>query len=55
MRVKIYRKEANESSYWLRLLATGQKQELDGGRDALRQEAGELTNIFGAIIGKTES
>jgi four helix bundle protein len=52
MRIKICRKEAKESRYWLRLI------EIEGAqskaRDLLSQEATELMNIFGAIIRKTE-
>ena len=52
MRIKICRKEAKESRYWLRLLeATDQTGD---ERDCLVQEAQELMNIFGAIVRKTE-
>ena len=51
MRIKICRKEAKESRYWLKLIDGG--QELEKDRLKLVQEAGELTNIFGAIIQKT--
>jgi four helix bundle protein len=54
MRIKICRKEAKESRYWLRLLSTYNDQELQSLRDALIQEASEFTNIFGAIFRKTE-
>jgi four helix bundle protein len=54
MRIKICRKEAKESAYWLRLLDTGGDNSLDAERNALVQEANELTSIFGAIIRKTE-
>ena len=51
MRVKISRKEAKGSIYWLRLLdPDSQSTE----RDFLVQEAGELTNIFGAILRNLE-
>ena len=52
MRMKISRKEAKESIYWLRLLDPGSQCE---ARDLLVQEAGELMNIFGAILRKLES
>ncbi len=54
MRIKISRKEAKESRYWLRLLDTGEKVSLDKTRDALIQEATELMNIFGSIARKSE-
>jgi four helix bundle protein len=51
-RIKICRKEAKESRYWLRLVeAAG---DVASGRDALVQEAQELMNIFGAIVRKSE-
>ncbi|HNU96584.1 MAG TPA: four helix bundle protein [Candidatus Magasanikbacteria bacterium] len=45
MRIKICRKEAKESNYWLRLLEMQSAE-----KDYLTNEAKELTNIFGAII-----
>lgn len=54
MRVKISRKEAKESRYFLRLVHTAGRGELQAARAALVQEAGELTSIFGAIIRKSE-
>ncbi|MDD4910190.1 MAG: four helix bundle protein [Candidatus Omnitrophica bacterium] len=52
MRIKISRKEAKESRYWLELTEPkdGQIQE----RDALIQEATELTKIFGSIVEKSK-
>jgi four helix bundle protein len=54
MRAKICRKEAKESRYFLRLVFTDGNSALDKTRAALIQEAIELTNIFGAIVRKTE-
>ena len=54
VRIKISRKEAKESRYWLRLLDTGEDDSGDKTRDALIQEATELMNIFGAIVRKSE-
>jgi len=54
MRIKICRKEAKESRYWLRLIETGDDSTLEKNRNILIQEAAELTNIFGAIIHKSE-
>ena len=52
MKVKICRREAKESGYWLRLLDTGEKLEVQ--RDNLVGEATELMKIFGAIIRESE-
>ena len=54
LRTKICRKEAKESRYWLRLIDTGNDQELEKARKALINEATELMNIFGSIIRKAE-
>jgi four helix bundle protein len=54
LRAKICRKEAKESHYFLRLLDTENVPELERERAALVQEAQELTNIFGAIVRKSE-
>ncbi len=53
MRIKISRKEAKESGYWLRLLETGNDAELDRKRNGLAQESTELMKIFGAILQKS--
>jgi hypothetical protein len=53
-RIKVSRKEAKESRYWLRLPDTGENDSVDKTRDALIQEAPELMNIFGAIVRKGE-
>ena len=39
MRIKMSRKEAKESRYWLRLLGTGENESVDKARDTLIQEA----------------
>jgi four helix bundle protein len=52
LRIKICRKEAKESRYWLRLLEAADT--LGAERDQLVQEARELMNIFGAILRKSE-
>jgi four helix bundle protein len=53
MRIKISRKEAKESRYWLRLItpADGQLQE----QELLIQESTELLMIFSAIVRKSET
>ena len=53
-RTKICRKEARESRHWLRLLYTKEETTLDQRREALMQEAYELTLIFSAILRKRE-
>jgi len=55
MRIKICRKEAKESSLWLRLLDVGEHMVVANERDRLRQEARELTLIFSAIVSKTQT
>ncbi len=50
MRIKICRKEAKESRYWLRLLIDIIEEGLRDRRNELEQEAFELMNIFGAIV-----
>jgi four helix bundle protein len=54
MRIKICRKEAKESRYWLRLLDISRNGEYEEERKALIQEATELMNIFGSILRKSE-
>ena len=54
MRIKICRKEAKESRYWLRLVDTGGNGELEQERKDLENEAGELTHIFGSIVTKSK-
>ena len=54
MRIKICRKEAKESRYWLQLFNTSGKQEIEKDRKALINEATELMNIFGSILQKSQ-
>ncbi len=54
MRIRISRKEAKESAYWLRLIDAGNDPELEDKRVELTEEAIELMNIFGAILRKSE-
>jgi four helix bundle protein len=54
MRVKISRKEAKETCYWLKLIDNGNNAELEKEQNALLKEAGELMNIFGSIVRKSE-
>ena len=53
MRIKICRKEAKESRYWLRMIDTLDDQDADAERVGLAGEAQELMNIFGAILKKS--
>ena len=52
MKVKICRREAKESGYWLGLVDCG--NQLEAARIDLLKEAKELTKIFGAIVRKCE-
>ena len=53
MRIKICRKEAKESRYWLELIETKSQSELQSIKENLSQEAGELLKIFSAILNKS--
>lgn len=53
MRIKICRKEAKESAYWLKLVDTSETQVLENERNRLLNEAVELTRIFGSIVTKS--
>src|SRR3954468_24510428 len=46
LRVKISRKEAKESRYWLRLIDPGNDKETETDRQALIQESTELMKIL---------
>ena len=54
MRIKIARKEAKESAYWLRVI--NETNSLKNADEACRlmQEAGELKKIFSAILKKSK-
>jgi four helix bundle protein len=55
MRLKISRKEAKESIYWLRLVDTGDETTpIEKERAMVIAEATEPMQIFGAIIPKSE-
>ena len=54
MRIKICRKEAKESRYWLRLIDMSRDRTYEEERQNLIQEAYELTNIFGSILRNTK-
>lgn len=54
MRIKICRKEAKETKYWLRLLDVNNDEILEKDRQELIQETNELTKIFGSIVEKSK-
>jgi len=54
MHIKISRKEAKESRFFLRLVFTEGNAHLEKLRGDLVQEATELMSIFGAIVRKSE-
>ncbi len=54
MRIKICRKEAKESHYWLSLLDIMDDKEIEEQKAKLSQEAWELMKIFGAILVKSK-
>ncbi|MBP1720154.1 MAG: four helix bundle protein [Deltaproteobacteria bacterium] len=54
LRIKICRKEAKESGYWLKLLDTNGNKNFEMIRLALEPEERELVNMFGSILRKTE-
>ncbi len=53
MKVKISRKEAKESIYWLKLLDTGSNEKLSESKKILTQEATELMLILSSILRKS--
>ena len=53
MRIRISRKEAKESVYWLSLLDVGSDAEIGSEKNKLQQESTELMKIFGAILTKS--
>lgn len=53
MRVKISKKEAKESRFWLMLIDTGENKDLEKERQNLIKEATELMMIFSTIIRKS--
>ncbi|MFA4907681.1 MAG: four helix bundle protein [archaeon] len=54
MRLKICRKEAKESAYWLKLIQ--QSNHLENSQEIIKliDEVNELKKIFSSIIEKTE-
>ena len=54
MRIKISRKEAKESAYWLRLINETNKLKNADEALSLMQEANELKKIFSSILQKSK-
>ncbi len=54
LRIKICRKEAKESRYWLKLVDTGENKSLEADRMNLIAESTELMKIFAAILHKSQ-
>ena len=54
MRIKISRKEAKESRYWLSLIDTHDEPGRKKEQEYLVRESTELMNILGSILRKTE-
>ena len=52
-RIKICRKEAKETGYWLKLIEVNTSN-LESELEILMKESAELTKIFGAIIIKSQ-
>lgn len=53
MRIKICRKEAKESGYWLRLIEVN-NPDLRNEQEMLLEESVELMKIFGSILTKSQ-
>ncbi len=54
MRIRISRKEAKESAFWLRLIIEINSEEYQEEGKKLLQEATELKKIFSSILEKTK-
>ena len=54
MRIKISRKEAKESAYWLRLIHETNRLKNADDAQSLIQEANELKKIFSSILEKSK-
>ena len=52
-RVRICRKEAKETKYWLLLLEISSNLKIQNNLNELIQEVNELMKIFGAIVSKS--
>lgn len=54
LRIKICRKEAKETTYWLQLIDTENNARLNQQREMFIQESKELMMIFSSIMRKSE-
>jgi len=54
MHIKICRKEAKESAYWLKLTDTDNNAKLEQEKRDLIRESTELMSIFGSILRKSQ-
>ena len=50
--IKVCKKEARESTFWLKLVDTGEDQTLESERNSLITESIELSKIFWSIAKK---
>ena len=50
MKIKICRKEAKESAYWLRLIIETNDEKIKNEGNILRNEAIELKKIFSKVL-----
>lgn len=55
LHLRIARKEAKETRYWLRLLDTGPEQRVNQQRELLVEESGQLLKILSAMLRSAES
>ena len=53
MRIKICRKEAQETKYWLEIIDTGNDKSLENEKMQLLKESTELMMIMSAIMRKS--
>jgi len=54
MHIRISRKEAKETIYWLKLLFVEESSEFESDRNKLIDEAEQLKKIFSAILVKIQ-
>ena len=54
MRIKISRKESEESRYWLKLVDTENEPGQEKERNSLIKKSTELMNIFSSILYKSK-
>jgi four helix bundle protein len=54
MHIRISRKEAKETIYWLKLLFVGESNEFEAERNKLIDEAEQLKRILSAILVKIQ-